>query len=94
MTNIYIFIGVGILTLFIAAINYINLSTAQSFTRIKEIGIRKVTGAARGTIIAQFMGESFLLVFAAFTLSVVAAQLMLPAFNTIISDPITGRSRL
>jgi putative ABC transport system permease protein len=59
-TNIYIFIGVGILTLIIACINYINLSTAQSFSRIKEIGIRKVMGSMKHQLISQFMAESFL----------------------------------
>jgi putative ABC transport system permease protein len=54
-SNLYIFIGVGILTLIIACINYINLSTAQSLTRIKEIGIRKILGSMRYQLIFQFL---------------------------------------
>jgi putative ABC transport system permease protein len=57
-TNLYIFIGVGVLTLLIACINYINLSTAQSFTRIKEIGIRKILGSMKFQLIGQFLAES------------------------------------
>lgn len=66
MTNIYIFIGVGLLTLIIACINYINLSTAQSFARIKEIGVRKIFGSQRYQLIGQFLAESF--IFCAFAM--------------------------
>ncbi len=81
MTNIFIFIAIGILTLLIACINYINLSTAQSFTRIKEIGIRKILGSGRGQLIAQFLAESFLFCGVAIVLSYVAFYLALPLLN-------------
>ncbi|WP_333820295.1 ABC transporter permease [Ohtaekwangia sp.] len=81
MTTIYIFSGVGILTLIIACINYINLSTAQSFTRIKEIGIRKVLGSMKHQLIIQFLAESFLFCFIAFALSFAAFYFALPLLN-------------
>lgn len=83
MTNIYIFIGVGILTLFIACINYINLSTAQSFTRIKEIGIRKILGSMKTQLIGQFMAESFLFCLVAMAMAFVVFDLSLPLFNQL-----------
>jgi putative ABC transport system permease protein len=83
MTNIYIFIGVAILTLLIACINYINLSTAQSFTRIKEIGIRKILGSVRYQLIGQFMAESFLFCLVALMLAFGAFYLTLPILNEL-----------
>lgn len=81
MTTIYIFGGVGILTLLIACINYINLSTAQSFTRIKEIGIRKILGSFKYQLIVQFLAESFLFCFIAFALSFAVFYAALPLLN-------------
>ncbi|MCE2996790.1 MAG: ABC transporter permease [Cyclobacteriaceae bacterium] len=83
MSNIYIFIGVGILTLLIAAINYVNLSTAQSFTRIKEIGLRKILGSAKSQLIVQFLAESFTFCVAAFVASYLLFYLALPKLNVL-----------
>lgn len=83
MTNIYIFIGVGILTLLIACINYINLSTAQSFTRIKEIGIRVIMGSMKRQIILQFLAESFVFCLVSMILSVGVFYLTLPLLNDL-----------
>lgn len=83
MTNIYIFIGVGIITLLIACINYINLSTAQSFTRIKEIGIRVIMGSMKSQIVAQFLSESFLFCFVSMLLSYGAFYFALPFLNEV-----------
>jgi putative ABC transport system permease protein len=80
-TNLYIFIGVGILTLVIAAINYINLSTAQSFTRIKEIGIRKILGSMKGQLITQFVAESFIFCIISVILSFAVFYAVLPLLN-------------
>lgn len=83
-SNILIFAGVGLLTIVIACINYINLSTAQSFTRIKEIGIRKILGSFKYQIIAQFLSESFLFCVIAFGLSYVAFYITLPMMNELM----------
>ena len=83
MTTIYIFIGVGLLTLIIASINYINLSTAQSFSRIKEIGIRKILGSMRHQLIGQFLSESFLFCFVALSLAYGVFYLTLPILNEL-----------
>src|SRR5436190_12816486 len=81
MANLFIFIAIGILTLMIACINYINLSTAQSFTRIKEIGIRKILGSAKSQLIGQFISESFLFCLIALILSFGVFYLALPLLN-------------
>jgi putative ABC transport system permease protein len=81
MTNIYIFIAAGLLTLLIACINYINLSTAQSLTRIKEIGIRKILGSMKHQLISQFLAESFLFCLIALAISFVMFEFTLPLLN-------------
>jgi putative ABC transport system permease protein len=83
MSNIYIFIGVGILTLLIACINYINLSTAQSFSRIKEIGIRKILGSMKHQLVAQFMAESFLFSAIAMIIAYFVFYSTLPLLNDL-----------
>jgi len=69
--------------LLIACINFMNLSTARSERRAKEVGIRKVVGAPRGTLIGQFIGESVLLSFMAAILAIGIVLLSLPAFNEL-----------
>ncbi len=83
MTTIYIFAGVGLLTLLIACINYINLSTAQSITRIKEIGIRKVMGSMKSQLIVQFLTESLLFTMASMAIAYVCFYLTLPLLNLL-----------
>jgi putative ABC transport system permease protein len=83
MTNIYIFIGVGVLTLLVAAINYVNLSTAQSFSRMKEIGLRKILGSGKSQLIVQFLAESFTFCVAAFIASYLIFYLTLPQLNVL-----------
>jgi putative ABC transport system permease protein len=83
LSNIYIFMGIGVLTLIIACINYINLSTAQSFTRIKEIGIRKILGSMRYQLISQFLAESFLFVLVSMLIGYVVFDLSLPLLNEV-----------
>ncbi len=88
---IMIFSIVGILTLLIASINYINLSTAKSLQRSKEIAMRKVLGARRLNVIVQFLGESFLVTLIAALAAVVMAAMLLPLMNTLTNkelDPI------
>ena len=69
--------------LIIAWINYLNLTTAKSVERAKEIGIRKVVGSNRKQLIAQFMAESFMINLLAATLALVLSQLLMPAFRSL-----------
>lgn len=79
---IYIFAFVALFILIIACINYINMATARSLKRAKEVGIRKTFGAQRGQLIGQFFAESLLVLSIAFILSLISVQLVLPIFNT------------
>jgi putative ABC transport system permease protein len=80
---IYIFGTIALFVLIIACINYINLTTARSSLRAKEIGIRKVSGAVRTSLIKQFLTESLLTALLAAALAVLLAFILLPAVNTI-----------
>jgi ABC-type antimicrobial peptide transport system permease subunit len=79
--GLYILFSIGIGILIIACINYINLSTAKSFERAKEIGVRKTGGASRKQLITQFMVESFMIALVAIHLSVLLIELILPVIN-------------
>jgi ABC-type antimicrobial peptide transport system permease subunit len=78
-----LFTVVALFILIIACINFMNLATARSTKRAKEVGLRKVIGAVRSALIAQFIGEAFLLTFFSVIVGVVIAALCLPAFNTL-----------
>ena len=83
ITFVLIFSAIGILILLIACVNYINLLTANATTRIKEIGIKKVIGATRNQLAFQFVGESFLVLFIAFIISLIFVELSLPIFESL-----------
>src|SRR5438552_1021568 len=74
---------VAIFILLIACINFMNLTTARSVKRAKEIGVRKVVGAFRGALIRQFIGEAILLAFISMIIAVLLVILLLPAFNNL-----------
>ncbi|MFY0606797.1 MAG: ABC transporter permease [Cyclobacteriaceae bacterium] len=78
---IWIFIAIGSLTILIACINFVNLSTAKSLHRAKEIGMRKVLGAWNNHLVSQFLGESLLTTFFAALLSLLAFSQLLPVLN-------------
>ena len=80
---IYIFSAIALFILAIACINFMNLSTARSVKRAKEIGVRKVIGARRRNIAIQFLGESFILSFIALTFAILLVGFLRPAFNTL-----------
>ena len=88
-----IFSSVAIFILLIACVNFMNLATARSVKRAKEIGLRKVVGSTRGHLVGQFIGESLLFSFLAMLLSLGLLLLLLPAFNQFtgkhISFPLT-----
>ncbi|MCP4157775.1 MAG: FtsX-like permease family protein, partial [bacterium] len=76
--------AIVLLILFIACLNYINLSTARYTSRVKEIGVRKVLGANRNDLIGQFLGESSLVSFISLPIALVLTILFLPQFNSIM----------
>jgi len=78
---IYIISAIAVFILLIACFNYMNLSTARSSLRCKEVGIRKVVGANRKNLVNQFIGESLLFSAAAVAISVLLVKLLLPAFS-------------
>lgn len=81
---VYIYIAVAIFILLIACINFMNLSTARSARRASEVGLRKVMGAQRTSLVRQFMGESFLLAFLALILGVIFVEVLTPYFNDFV----------
>jgi ABC-type antimicrobial peptide transport system permease subunit len=74
---------IAVFILIIACINFMNLSTAQSVQRSKETGIRRVAGASRNKLMAQFLGESMLMVFMAHIIAMILVELFLPGFNKL-----------
>ncbi len=82
---VYIFSAVALFILFIACINFMNLSTARSAGRAKEVGIRKVLGSFRSSLIGQFLSESVLLSVLAFVIAIGICFIALPFFNELAS---------
>jgi putative ABC transport system permease protein len=80
---IYIFSAAAVFILIIACVNFMNLATARSASRAKEVGLRKVVGAQRSALVSQFLGESLLMTAAAMLMSVAFVELLLPAFNNL-----------
>ena len=74
---------IAIFILLIACINFMNLSTAQTFQRAREIGVRKVAGANKRKIAIQFLGESLLIVFMAHVIAMILVELLLPGYNSL-----------
>lgn len=89
MSYIWIFSAVAFFMLLIACINYMNLTTARSARRAKEIGIRKVTGSSRKQLVLQFLSESLLTAFVAVLLSFILVLLLLSVFNSISGKAFT-----
>ncbi len=79
-----IFGGIAILIVLIAAINFMNLSTAQAAKRAKEVGIKKIGGSTRGMLIAQFLSESFILAFISLIIALIFIKITLPYFNNML----------
>lgn len=82
--TLYIFSSIAIIILLIACINYMNMATAMASRRAKEVGIRKVIGAAKGSLVWQFLGESTLLAMVSLGLALVWVQVFLPFYNTFL----------
>ncbi len=82
----YILSGIALLVLFVACINFVNLSMGQSGMRAREVGVRKVVGATRAQLMKQFWGESILLSVFALGSGVALAELLLPTFNSLFNQ--------
>ena len=88
ITTVYTFSAAALFVLLIACINFMNLTTARSTQRAREVGIRKVVGAHRSQLITQFMGESILLTAIAMLLAVAIVELSMTAFSNYLEKPL------
>ena len=91
---VYIFSAIAIFVLLIACINFMNLSTARSSTRAREIGLRKVSGAGRRAVITQFFGESVLLAFISLIFALIIVSSILEVFNKVSGKELNFNSLL
>jgi putative ABC transport system permease protein len=87
--TVYFFLIVGMITLVIALVNYVNLATARAVNRSREVGVRKVAGAKRGQLILQFLTESALTNLAAATLALTLAAALIPVVNDLAETQLT-----
>jgi len=90
INNVYIFSAIAVFILLIACVNFINLSTARSAERAKEVGIRKVVGALRFQLARQFISESIVICLIAFCLSIILSAAALPLFNQLAGKEISN----
>ena len=89
ISYVYLFSGIGLFILLLACLNFMNLATARSANRAKEVGLRKVVGALRPQLIKQFLGESMILTFIALILSLLLASLTMSIFRNISAKDLT-----
>ena len=85
---VFLFSVIAVFILLIACVNFMNLSTAKSGTRVKEIGVRKVLGSARKQLILQFLAESVFLTFISVMIALLLVKIFLPAFNNLAGKQI------
>lgn len=85
LERVYLVSGIAIFVILLACINFINLTTARSIYRAKEVGLRKIVGSTRGALLRQFLSESFILTLLSFVLAALFVDLLLPFFNHLIS---------
>jgi putative ABC transport system permease protein len=83
VTSLYVLGSIALFTLLLACINFMNLSTARSSKRSAEVGIRKVLGAERGSLVKQFIGESVIMSFIALVFAILITYFFLPSFSNI-----------
>lgn len=91
---IYIISVIGLLILVIACINYMNLATARSMDRAREVGMRKVLGAVKGQLFNQFMGESVIVTTVSAVIALVIINMTLPSFNNLTGKTLTSSDML
>jgi putative ABC transport system permease protein len=86
---VQLFTAIAIFVLIIACINFMNLATARSERRAREVGIRKSVGSGRKQLIFQFLGESILITLISFLISVVLVEILLPSYNLLVNKNIS-----
>jgi putative ABC transport system permease protein len=91
INTVYIFSIIAFLVLLIACINFMNLSTARSANRAKEVGLRKTVGANKGLLVKQFIGESLFLAFIAGIIAVFLVEFLLPMYNAFTSKEMSNK---
>ena len=94
MAYVWLFTGIGLFILLLACLNFMNLSTARSANRAKEVGLRKVVGAHKPQLVRQFLGESMILTLIAFLLSGLLVIVTMPVFRNISGKDLTLQSFL
>jgi putative ABC transport system permease protein len=87
---VWIFSALAVFVLLIACVNFMNLTTARSANRAREVGLRKVVGAQRSQLIRQFFGESILMTLIGLVIALILAELSLPLFNTLSGKQLTS----
>jgi putative ABC transport system permease protein len=89
LTTVYIFAVIAILILVVAIINYVNLATARSAARAKEVGVRKVSGASRAGLMFQFLAESVITVGIAAMIAVIVVYALSPSFDKLVGKEVS-----
>jgi len=87
--NLYVFSAVALFIMLLACINFVNLTTARSVERAREVGVRKALGAAKNTLARQFLAESMLMCLIAFCISFILSALLIPFFNSLAGKSIS-----
>jgi putative ABC transport system permease protein len=87
--SVYILIATALMILLIATLNFINLSTARSVKRMKEVGVRKVAGAQRRQLVTQFVSESVLITVVSMAIAIVLAEIALPYLNHVVEKELS-----
>jgi putative ABC transport system permease protein len=88
ISNIWLFASIAFVILLLASVNYMNLATATSALRAKEVGMRKALGAQKYQLVYQFLGESFLLTVISFVVALALVNMLLPSFSLLLDKPI------
>ncbi len=89
ISYVHLFSAIAWIILFIACINFMNLSTARSASRSREVGVRKVLGAEKGNLIIQFIGEALLISALSTVVALILMSVSLPAFNALVEKPLS-----
>jgi putative ABC transport system permease protein len=88
--NIYFMLLIGLIILVIAWVNFVNISIAEASEKAREIGVRKIIGAHRGTLISQILTEAFLINLIGFIIAIQIISFVLPLYSSIIDKPLTN----